>query len=85
MELIANKIEIVGTTDDSYPLQKRGIAGISSRNRSSASSLKSFSSVFACGADSRFSPPIFQERGFIYVHTPIITGSDCEGAGEYFA
>ncbi len=26
----------------------------------------------------------FQERGFVYVHTPIITGSDCEGAGELF-
>ena len=26
----------------------------------------------------------FQERGFVYVHTPLITGSDCEGAGEMF-
>ena len=26
----------------------------------------------------------FQERGFVYVHTPILTGSDCEGAGEMF-
>ena len=29
-------------------------------------------------------PQIFQERGFVYVHTPLITGSDCEGAGEMF-
>src|SRR6266403_5166931 len=85
-ELVANKIEIVGTTDDSYPLQKKGhtpeflreIAHL--RPRSNL-----FSSVFRVRSRLAFSVhQFFQERGFIYVHTPIITGSDCEGAGELF-
>src|SRR5437868_5221085 len=85
-ELIANKIEIVGTTDDSYPLQKKGhtpeflreIAHL--RPRSNL-----FSSVFRVRSRLAFAVhQFFQERGFVYVHTPIITGSDCEGAGELF-
>src|SRR4026207_1284713 len=83
-ELVVDKIEIVGTTDDSYPLQKKGhtpeflreIAHL--RPRSNL-----FGSVF--GLRSRPASDIhqvLQERGFVYVHTPIITGSDCEGAGE---
>src|SRR5438132_3406287 len=85
-ELIANKIEIVGTTDDSYPLQKKGhtpeflreIAHL--RPRSNL-----FSSVFRVRSRLAFAVhQFFQDRGFVYVHTPIITGSDCEGAGELF-
>src|SRR5256884_3578566 len=85
-ELVANKIEIVGTTDDSYPLQKKGhtpeflreIAHL--RPRSNL-----FSSVFRVRSRLAFAVhQFFQERGFIYVHTPIITVSDCEGAGELF-
>src|SRR5438093_2007579 len=85
-ELVADKIDIVGTADDSYPLQKKGhtaeflreIAHL--RPRSNL-----FSSVFR--VRSRLALAIhkfFQERGFVYVHTPIITGRDCEGAGELF-
>jgi asparaginyl-tRNA synthetase len=85
-ELVADKIEVVGTVDDSYPLQKkvhtpeflREIAHL--RPRSNL-----FSSVFR--VRSRLALAVhqfFQERGFVYVHTPIITGSDCEGAGELF-
>src|SRR5437870_7590441 len=85
-ELVANKIEIVGTTDDSYPLQKKGhtpeflreIAHL--RPRSNL-----FSSVFRVRSRLAFAVHhFFQDRGFVYVHTPIITGSDCEGAGELF-
>src|SRR5881227_2927039 len=85
-ELVTNKIEIVGTTDDSYPLQKKGhtpeflreIAHL--RPRSNL-----FSSVFRVRSRLAFAVhQFFQERGFVYVHTPIITGSDCEGAGELF-
>src|SRR5881398_3124477 len=85
-ELVANKIEIVGTTDDSYPLQKKGhtpeflreIAHL--RPRSNL-----FSSVFRVRSRLAFAVhQFFQEQGFVYVHTPIITGSDCEGAGELF-
>src|SRR5437660_3589931 len=85
-ELVANKIEIVGTTDDSYPLQKKGhtpeflreIAHL--RPRSNL-----FSSVFRVRSRLAFAVhQFFQDRGFVYVHTPIIIGSDCEGAGELF-
>jgi asparaginyl-tRNA synthetase len=85
-ELVADNIEIIGTADDSYPLQKKGhtpeflreIAHL--RPRSNL-----FSSIFRVRSRLAFAVhEFFQERGFIYVHTPIITGSDCEGAGELF-
>src|SRR5438132_3280698 len=85
-EVIADKIDIVGTADDSYPLQKKGhtpeflreIAHL--RPRSNL-----FGSVFRVRSRLAFAiHKFFQERGFVYVHTPIITGSDCEGAGELF-
>ena len=85
-ELIAEQIEIMGAADDSYPLQKKGhtpeflreIAHL--RPRSNL-----FSSVFRVRSRLAFAVhQFFQERGFVYVHTPIITGSDCEGAGELF-
>src|SRR4030095_13722813 len=85
-ELVADRIDVVGSADDSYPLQKKGhtpeflreIAHL--RPRSNL-----FGSVFR--VRSRLALAIhnfFQERGFVFVHTPIITGSDCEGAGELF-
>src|SRR6266403_5413787 len=85
-ELVADTIDIVGTADDSYPLQKkahtpeflREIAHL--RPRSNL-----FSSIFRVRSRLAFAVhQFFQERGFVYVHTPIITGSDCEGAGELF-
>src|ERR1700730_11266101 len=85
-ELMADKIDIVGQADDSYPLQKKGhtpeflreIAHL--RPRSNL-----FGSVFRVRSRLAFAiHKFFQERGFVYVHTPIITGSDCEGAGELF-
>ena len=85
-ELVAAQIEIVGSADDSYPLQKKGhtpeflreIAHL--RPRSNL-----FSSIFRVRSRLAFAVhQFFQDRGFVYVHTPIITGSDCEGAGEMF-
>src|SRR5213075_3415856 len=85
-ELIADKIDIVGSADDSYPLQKKGhtpeflreIAHL--RPRSNL-----FGAIFRVRSRLAFAiHQFFQERGFVYVHTPIITGSDCEGAGELF-
>jgi len=85
-EVVADKIDIVGPADDSYPLQKKGhtpeflreIAHL--RPRSNL-----FGSVFRVRSRLAFAiHKFFQERGFVYVHTPIITGSDCEGAGELF-
>jgi asparaginyl-tRNA synthetase len=85
-ELVADKIEIVGTADDSYPLQKKGHTPEFLRE---IAHLRPRSNLFGCvfRVRSRLAFAIhqfFQERSFIYVHTPIITGSDCEGAGELF-
>jgi asparaginyl-tRNA synthetase len=85
-ELLATDIEIVGEADPAYPLQKKGhspeflreIAHLRPRTNL-------LGSVFR--VRSRMSHAIhtfFQERGFFCIHTPIITASDCEGAGEMF-
>src|SRR4029077_13282666 len=85
-ELVARDIEIAGGADESYPLQKKGhmpeflreIAHL--RPRSNL-----FGSVFRARSRLAFAVhQFFQDRGFVCVHTPIITGSDCEGAGELF-
>ena len=85
-EIQATEISIEGASDPTYPLQKkkhsfeylRTIAHLRPRTNT-------FEAVFRvrsliADAIHRF----FQERDFVYVHTPIITGSDCEGAGEMF-
>ncbi|GAA0114601.1 asparagine--tRNA ligase [Clostridium senegalense] len=85
-ELKAEKIEIEGESDNDYPLQKkrhsfeflRTIAHLRPRSNT-------FSAVFRVRSLVAFAiHKFFQERGFVYTHTPIITGSDCEGAGEMF-
>ncbi|MGI9114314.1 MAG: asparagine--tRNA ligase [Chthoniobacterales bacterium] len=85
-EIVAEAIEIIGLSDESYPLQKKGhsleflreIAHL--RPRSNL-----FGAIFRVRSRLAFAiHRFFQDRGFIYVHTPIITGSDCEGAGELF-
>ena len=85
-ELRATKIELIGLADATYPLQKKGhtleflrsIAHL--RPRSNL-----FGAVFR--TRSRLALAVhqfFQSRDFFYVQTPIITASDCEGAGEMF-
>ncbi len=85
-ELRAAKIELVGAADAAYPLQKKGhtmeflrtIAHL--RPRSNL-----FGAVFRTRSRLAFAVhEFFQSRDFVYVHTPIITASDCEGAGEMF-
>src|SRR5882672_1247974 len=85
-ELRATRIELIGTADASYPLQKKGhtleflrsIAHL--RPRSNL-----FGAVFRTRSRLAYAVhQFFQERDFVYVHTPIITASDCEGAGEMF-
>src|SRR6266404_3200866 len=85
-ELVARDIEIVGGADDSYPLQKKGHTPEFLRE---IAHLRPRSNLFGCvfRVRSRLAFAVhqfFQDRGFVYVHTPIITGSDCEGAGELF-
>ncbi|MFA9397019.1 MAG: asparagine--tRNA ligase [Clostridiaceae bacterium] len=85
-ELKATTITIEGLSDADYPLQKkrhsveylRTIAHL--RPRSNL-----FSAVFRVRSLTAYAiHKFYQEKGFVYVHTPIITGSDCEGAGEMF-
>jgi asparaginyl-tRNA synthetase len=85
-ELRATKVELIGVADAAYPLQKKGhtaeflrtIAHL--RPRSNL-----YGAVFRMRSKLAFAVhQFFQERDFVYVHTPIITASDCEGAGEMF-
>ncbi len=85
-ELKAKNIEVEGTSTPDYPLQKkrhspeflRTIAHLRPRTNL-------YSAVFRVRSVAAFAiHKFFNERNFIYVHTPIITGSDCEGAGEMF-
>ena len=85
-ELLAKEIEILGIADGTYPLQKKGhtpeflreIAHLRPRTNL-------LGSVFRVRSRMAFAiHKFFQERGFFYIHTPIITASDCEGAGEMF-
>ena len=85
-ELVADELTIVGASDESYPLQKKGHTPEFLRE---IAHLRPRSNLFGCvfRVRSRLAFAIhqfFQERGFYYIHTPIITGSDCEGAGELF-
>lgn len=85
-EVKAAKIEIEGMSTSDYPLQKkrhsleflRTIAHLRPRTNT-------FSAVFRVRSLAAYAiHKFFNERGFVYTHTPIITGSDCEGAGEMF-
>jgi len=86
VELHAKRVEIVGRADADFPLQKkrhgfeflRTIAHLRTRTNT-------FGAVFR--VRSRLAHAVhcfYQDRGFVYVHTPIVTASDCEGAGEMF-
>lgn len=85
-EIKASKIEIEGTSSSEFPLQKkrhtmeylRTIAHLRPRSNT-------FSAVFRVRSVAAYAiHKFFQDQGYVYVHTPIITGSDCEGAGEMF-
>jgi asparaginyl-tRNA synthetase len=85
-ELKAEQIDIIGNSESDYPLQKKGhsfeyLRTISHlRPRSNT-----FLSVFRVRSlTAQAIHKFFADKGFVYVHTPIITGSDCEGAGEMF-
>ena len=85
-EIHATHIEVEGPSTPEYPLQKkrhtveylRTIAHLRPRTNL-------FSAAFRIRSAAAFGiHKFFQENGFVYAHTPIITGSDCEGAGEMF-
>ena len=86
VEIQASDVEILGVCDDSYPLQKKGhtmeflreIAHL--RPRTNA-----FGAVFRIRHHMAIAiHKFFHDKGFYYFHSPIITSSDCEGAGQMF-
>ena len=85
-EIQATNVEIESLSDSTYPLQKkkhsfeylRTIAHLRPR-------ANTFNAVFRVRSSLAYAiHQFFQERGFVYVNTPLITGSDAEGAGEMF-
>lgn len=86
VELLVSSIKIEGLSPEDYPLQKkrhtleylREIAHLRARTNT-ISAVERVRSRMAYAIHT-----FFHERGFVYVHTPIITASDCEGAGEMF-
>ena len=85
-EIQADTVEVEGASAPDYPLQKkrhsmeflRTISHLRPRTNT-------FQAVFRIRSLAAYAiHKFFQERGFVYVNTPLITGSDCEGAGEMF-
>jgi asparaginyl-tRNA synthetase len=86
-EIHAENVELVGDADpEKYPLQKKGhtfeflrtIAHLRPRTNTFGAMARLRNQV------SKSIHDFFQERGFLYIHTPIVTASDCEGAGALF-
>ena len=85
-EIHAEAVEIINLAPDNYPLQKkrhgdeflRSIAHLRPRTNK-------YGAAFRLRSELSYAiHHFFKQRGFRYIHTPIITGSDCEGAGELF-
>lgn len=85
-EIKAVKIEVEGTSTSDYPLQKKRHTLEYLREQAYLRPRTNlFSAVFRVRSEAAFAiHKFFNERGFVYVHTPLITASDCEGAGEMF-
>ena len=86
IEIVPSRVEIIGECDDSSPVQKAGtsfeflrtVAHMRPRTNT-------FGAVFRMRSALSYAVhSFFNERGFVYVHSPILTTSDCEGAGEMF-
>ena len=86
VEVQAEEIEIYGTADNTYPLQKKGhtleflreVAHLRPRTNT-------FGAIFRIRHNMAMAiHTFFHERGYFYFHTPLITASDCEGAGQMF-
>ena len=85
-EVLAQSVEIVSLAPESYPLQKkrhtdeflRTIAHLRPRTNK-------YGAAFRIRSELSYAiHKFFRDRGFQYIHSPVITGSDCEGAGELF-
>ena len=85
-ELKATAVEVEGTSTPDYPLQKKRHTVEYLREQAYLRPRTNlFSAVFRVRSEVAFAiHNFFHSRGFVYVHTPLITGSDAEGAGEMF-
>ncbi|MBQ0048615.1 MAG: asparagine--tRNA ligase [Bacteroidales bacterium] len=85
-EIQATQIEVLGTCDNTYPLQKKGASWEYLR---SVAHLRPRTNTFGAILRIRHNMAMaihtyFHEHGYFYFHTPLITASDCEGAGQMF-
>ena len=85
-EIQAKEIEVLGTCDNTYPLQKKGASWEYLRT---VAHMRPRTNTFGAILRIRHNMAMaihtyFHEHGFFYFHTPLITASDCEGAGNMF-
>ncbi|MDO4677309.1 MAG: asparagine--tRNA ligase [Blautia sp.] len=85
-EIQATEVTVEGASASDYPLQKKRHSLEFLRTMTHLRQrTNTFQAVFRVRSLCAYAiHQFFQERGFVYVHTPLITGSDCEGAGEMF-
>ena len=86
VEIQATAIEVLGTCDADYPMQKKGQSFEYMRQHAHLRlRTNTFGAVFRIRHNMAMAiHQYFHEHGFFYFHTPIITASDCEGAGQMF-
>ncbi|MBO5268186.1 MAG: asparagine--tRNA ligase [Muribaculaceae bacterium] len=85
-EIQADTLEIYGTADETYPLQKKGHTLEFLREKAHLRPrTNTFGAILRVRSALAYAiHKFFQEKGFFYLHTPLITASDCEGAGAMF-
>ena len=86
VEVQANEIELLGPCPSDYPMQKKGQSFEYMRQHAHMRlRTNTFGAVFRIRHNMAYAVhKFFHDKGFFYFHTPLITGSDCEGAGQMF-
>jgi len=86
VEIQAKEIEILGDCDNTYPLQKKGASWEFLREKAHLRPrTNTFGAIFRIRHQMAYAiHTFFHQKGFVYFHTPLITASDCEGAGQMF-
>ena len=86
VEVQAQSIKVLGDSDATYPLQKKGHTWEFLRDTAHLRPrTNTFGAVFRIRNQMAFAiHKFFHDKGFVYFHTPLITSSDCEGAGQMF-
>ncbi len=86
VEVQAEAIEVLGDADATYPLQKKGHTMEFLRDTAHLRPrTNTFGAVFRIRNQMAYAiHKFFHDKGFVYFHTPLITSSDCEGAGQMF-